>query len=227
MQAHQVQNMSQETGDRNEDASAFEDLRRRAQITKKTRFQASIRLERRHKLSYFSISLLSLFVILISLLPNIYDLSNKNEQILLALTIVNSVFIIITTFLEASGNFVHKGEHLHRSARKVASVYSKLLLLDEMERTNSGTIGNLQNEFQMALDECPFNHESLDYFHVKIEEPYLFSGKQYGRKSSWVLLKIGKLEYWIRELLWLIPHAVVTIGTLTMVVHIISMLEKS
>ena len=120
-----------------ENISSFSDLKRRVEITRDARFQANLRLERRQKASYFAISILSLFVILLSLLPNIFTLSNADEQILLTLTIVNSVFIIITTFLEASGNFVHKGEQLHRSARKVAAVYNQLMLLTEEDK---GTI---------------------------------------------------------------------------------------
>lgn len=101
----------------------FNDLKRRVEITRDARFQANLRLERRNKSSYLVIALLSLFVIILSLVPNIYRLSPAGSQALLALSIINSVFVIITTFLEASGNFVHRGEQLHRSARKVATVF--------------------------------------------------------------------------------------------------------
>ena len=213
--------MPQDSNIHKANIDAFSDLKRRAQITRKTRFQASLRLERRQKASYFAISVLSLFVILISLLPNIYDVSSAGEQIFLALTIVNSVFIIITTFLDASGNFVHKGEQLHRSARKVSTVYHMLKQLDEKERAKKKTIRELQKEYQLALDECAVNHDNLDYFRVRIDEPKLFTEKDYSRKYSWFAVTIDKVVYWFLENLWLTPHAIVIIVSFIIVSKII------
>ncbi len=215
--------MSQDSNSRSEDVSAFEDLRRRTQITKKTRFQASERLERRQTLSYLAISFLSLFVILLSLVPNIIDLDEPNKQILLALTILNSVFIIIITFQEASGNFVHKGEQLHRSARKVARVYSKLLLLDETEKAEREIIRDLHEEYFLALEECAFNHARSDYLRVKIEEPELFAGKAQGKTNSWLFREFQNLECLFREYAWLLPHVFVAIFSVIVLTDIVSL----
>lgn len=213
--------MPQISESHNGSSDAFTDLKRRIKITRMARFQASSRLERRQKISYFVISLLSLLVISISLLPNIYNLSNASEQIFLALTVVNSVFVIITTFLEASGNFVHKGEQLHQSARKVSTVYNKLLLLAEEERVEKERIRELQKEYQLALDECPFNHDNLDYSRVKIQEPHLFSGKGCNKRNIGFALMPKKLLCWFREHLWLIPHSMVVIISLAIVAYIL------
>ena len=221
MQAELILNMPQIPERHNGHSDAFTDLKRRTKITRMTRFQASLRLERRQKISYFVISFLSLLVILISLLPNIYDLSDASKQIFLALTIVNSVFVIITTFLEASGNFVHKGEQLHRSARKVSTVYNKLLLLEEEERVEKERIRKLQKAYQLALDECPFNHDNLDYARVRIQEPHLFSGKACNKRNIGFALMSGRFICWFREYLWLIPHTIVIITSLAIVAYIL------
>lgn len=191
----------------------YDDLKRRVEITRDARFQANLRLERRNKSSYFIISILSLFVIVLSLVPNIYRLSPAGSQALLALSIINSVFVIITTFLEASGNFVHRGEQLHRSARKVATVFNKLMLLTPDERVEKEKISSLQKEYQDALDDCPFNHDNMDYDLIKAKKPSLFEGRIYRGKFDLLFIGLRLLKYKTSEYLWLAPHFLVLAAT--------------
>lgn len=199
----------------------FYDLKRRVEITRDTRFQSNLRLERRNKTSYFVISVLSLMVIVLSLFPNIYRMSEAGTQAFLALTIINSVFVIITTFLEASGNFVHRGEQLHRSARKVATVFNKLMLLTIDEREDKETIHELQKEYQIALDGCPFNHDNIDYFLIKTTKPSLFKGQIYQGKGSELIRTLRRILYKFLEYSWLTPHFVVFVLTLFVVYWIL------
>lgn len=192
----------------------FQDLKRRVEITKDARFQANLRLERRNKLSYLVIALLSLFVIILSLVPNIYRLTQAGAQALLALSIINSVFIIITTFLEASGNFVHRGEQLHRSARKIATVYNKLVLLSPEEHGDRLKLQALQQEYQIALDDCPFNHENIDYELIKATKPGLFRSKPKGNWAEWFVIRWRFFKHLVYEYFWIAPHTLVFIGTI-------------
>jgi hypothetical protein len=194
--------------------SPFQDLKRRVEITRDARFQSNLRLERRNKSSYFIIALLSLFVIVLSLVPNIYELSPAGTQALLALSIINSVFVIITTFLEASGNFVHRGEQLHRSARKIAKVFNELMLLTPSERNDKDRIQALQRDYQSALDDCPFNHENMDYDLIKATKPSLFEGRIYRGNADWIFIRWRLLRYRISEYMWLAPHLIVFATTI-------------
>lgn len=195
----------------------YSDLKRRVEITRDARFQANLRLERRQKSSYFAISILSLFVIVLSLIPNIFSLSEQEAQALLALTIVNSVFVIITTFLEASGNFVHKGEQLHRSARQIAKVFNQLMLLTPAERVDSRKIHDLQEKYQEALDDCLFNHDNLDYDLIKTTKPYLFSGRIYSGRFGFLVNVYRKVVYRLTEYSWLLPHAALVFASMAVV----------
>ena len=204
-----------------ESLEPFNDLKRRVEITRDARFQANLRLERRNKSSYMIIALLSLFVIVLSLVPNVYSLTLAASQALLALSIVNSVFVIITTFLEASGNFVHRGEQLHKSARKVATVFNKLMLLGPDERREKQKILELQKEYQEALDECPFNHDNMDYDLIKATKPKLFGDRIYQGRGQWLVVRWRLLRYKIAEYTWLIPHGTVLIATVAALYWII------
>jgi len=199
----------------------FNDLKRRVEITRDARFQSNLRLERRNKTSYLVISVLSLFVIVLSLVPNIFNLSQAATQALLALTIINSVFIIIATFLEASGNFVHRGEQLHRSARKVATVFNQMMLLTAEERRDKNKIQALQKDYQNALDDCPFNHENIDYDLIKATKPELFRNRIYTGNGREIVRQLRYVKYKIYERLWLFPHLIVVVITLLLLYWIL------
>ncbi|UWQ04227.1 SLATT domain-containing protein [Aliiroseovarius crassostreae] len=174
-------------------------------MTRDARFQANLRLERRQRDSNWMISILSLFVIFLSLVPNFTELTIRQTQILLALSVVNSIFIIITSLLEASGGFQLKGDALHRSARKIASVYNELMLLDAQEQADSEKIKDLQKDYQAALDDCSFNHENIDHYGAIASKPSLSSRFQ----KIWMFPMVSAIRYFIWERTWMTLHITV------------------
>jgi hypothetical protein len=201
---------------------ALTHFERSVEITRDVRFQANLRLIKRQNQSSYMVSFLSLFVISISLLPNIIRYSPEKSQILLACSIVLSVFIIFTSLIDASQNYFHRGELLHRCARKTATVYHKLKLIDPdsnfVEARNS--LQALQEEYREALDDCPINHENVDYLLLQTRKPHLFivNGGE----------KIGKLGVFLRKIRavilsysWMIPH-LMAIAIISYIVYIIS-----
>jgi hypothetical protein len=109
---------------------ALEDFRRSVEITRDVRFQANLRLSRRQRASSYLVSMLSLLVISLSLIPNIYDIQHYQAQLLLGCSIILSVFVIFTSLLDGSQNFYHQGELLHQCARRVAAVNHALKNID-------------------------------------------------------------------------------------------------
>src|SRR5689334_12947089 len=100
--------------------SAIRDFKRSVEITRDVRFQANLRLSGRQRGSAYIVSTLSLFVIALSLIPNVLQLQSFQSQILLACTIVLSVFVIFTSLIDSAQNFFHQGELLHQCARRIA-----------------------------------------------------------------------------------------------------------
>lgn len=154
---------------RDELSDAFADLTKRAKATSDIRFQAALRLTKRQKGSTYIISLLSLFVIALSLIPNILALQNYQNQILLACSIILSVFIIFSSIIDGSQNFFHQAELLRECARKVETVYLEAKFIDIVADPVSAQrrLEELRVRYQDALDECSINHDPLDYFLYK------------------------------------------------------------
>jgi SMODS and SLOG-associating 2TM effector domain family 5 len=115
----------------------------------------------------------------LSLVPSILSLQHYQSQILLACSIILSVFVIFTSLIDGSQNFYHQGELLHQCARKIAAINHKLKNIDSSkdEKAAAKELEQLQREYQIALDECPINHENVDYFKEVVNKQTTFISK--------------------------------------------------
>ena len=192
-----TENLARETGMHEQGVleSAIRDFKRSVEITRDVRFQANIRLARRQRASSYIVSLLSLYVIALSLIPNILDLNRTQSQILLACSIVLSVFVIFTSLIDGAQNFFHQGELLHQCARRVATIHHELKTIDVTPDPINAKkeLHSLQEQYKKALDECPVNHDNVDFLREVADKPHLFRDK-YGQncadpiKRSWYRL---------------------------------------
>lgn len=203
-------------------AKALEDLKRRIHITKDIRFQASLRLSRRQTFSNYIISLFSLYVIALSLLPNILSLNNQKTQILLSSSIILSVFIILTSLIDGSRNFYHQSDLLHQCARKISTLHYNIRKIDANQSPEEirNQIDNIQIDYQNALNDCPINHDNVDYYNQVYRNPRLFP-VEYINIPSHPKLN-GAINYFVRqkfrvvafvgEYLWMTLHSIAFIG---------------
>ncbi len=194
---------------------ALKDFKRSVEITRDVRFQANLRLAARQRNSSYLISLLSLFVIALSLLPNIIELKIFQSQILLACSVVLSAFIIFTSLIDGSQNFYHQGELLHQCARKVATVHHELKNIDfSNDYDNSKKqLTDLQEQYRKALDECPINHENVDFIREQSYKPHHFPNNF----SKCAILKfaqiqIKKIQAFFMAHLWMGLHLIALLG---------------
>lgn len=154
--------------------TVHERLKRRIEATKAIRFRSHIRLMRRHKLSSNVVAMLSIYVIAISLIPNFVDLHARQSQVLLACTVVFSVFIIVLAISEGYESYYHQAQVLHGSARALQTLAVKLSLIDRKAADIRSVLTKIGNEYDKILSECEFNHAQCDYHWVSVEtESYL------------------------------------------------------
>jgi conflict system pore-forming effector with SLATT domain len=189
--------------------AALADLKRSAEITRSVRFQANLRLSGRQRESSYIVSLLSLYVISLSLIPNIVELKQFQSQILLGCSIVLSVFVIFTSIIDGAQNFFHQGQLLRQCARKIAIVHRALKAIDVSQDpvAAKAELEVLQKSYQAALDECPINHENVDFYKEVASKPYLFP-QQYDSILPRFAISFGyRILYWTLEKVWMAPHA--------------------
>ena len=181
--------------------SALADFRRSVEITRDVRFQANLRLARRQRSSSYIVSLLSLYVIALSLIPNVMSLHQYQSQILLGSSIILSVFVIFTSLIDGAQNFYHQGELLHQCARKVADVNHKLKNIDIDADPSAAmvTLKELQEDYRKALDDCPTNHDNVDFYAEQARKPHLFPSEYYWpwkfTRRTYLRVKVAFLTY--------------------------------
>jgi len=185
-------------------------LRRRIEATKSIRFQATVRLVRRHKLSAYVTAMMSLYVIGLSLIPNVFDLSQKQSQVLLACTIVMSTFIVVLTLTEGYESFYHKAEVLHESARELNRLAFNLSQSDVRSDSSEELIREISRDYEAIIERSLVNHAECDYIRIRARQPELFGYNPPNLPSStagrlWWHSKrfIDWLQSVMREFLWL------------------------
>lgn len=202
--------------------NAINDFKRSVEITRDVRFQANLRLARRQRGSTYLISTLSLYVIALSLIPNILNLHQYQNQLLLACSIVLSVFVIFTSLIDGAQNFYYHGELLHQCARKIATIHHDLknINIEADPQKAAEEFARLQKEYGKALDDCPFNHDNTDFYAEKARKPHLFVNDYKGHYEAplkvWFWSKACFLEY-----AWVIPHLIAFIAITVIVVEFV------
>ncbi len=187
--------------------TAIHDFKRSVEITRDVRFQANLRLAGRQRGSSYIVSLLSLYVIALSLIPNVVELHQFQTQLLLACSIILSVFVIFTSLIDGAQNFYHQGELLHQCARKIATVHHGLKDLDvegDLAKAES-EFKRLQVDYAKALDDCPINHGNVDFYAEIARKPHLFS-MQYANRHKFIVKTWYRTKSFILGLSWVIPH---------------------
>lgn len=190
---------------------ALKELIRSVEITRDARFQANLRLSDRQKTSNYVISFLSLSVIFLSLIPTFHETSETENKTLLASSIIISVFIIFTSLIDGASNFYHRGELLHRCARGAGKVLLKLKLLDPAASSFFTEFTALRTKYQKVLDQCPVNHDNVDYRKARIQKPDHFIGRDYSPDKSKRCRQVivDKLYHFFASRMWLLPHLIV------------------
>lgn len=196
---------------------------RAVEKTTSARFAAAKRLESRQRQSSYVVSLLSLFVIALSLIPNVLDLHQYQNQILLGCSIVLSVFVIFASLIDGSRDYNRRSEMLHDCARKTARIMHTLRRIEVAGRLDAASeeLKNLQDEYQKVLDGCPINHDDVDYMSVIVEKPELFK-ERYEVFWPWLKRRNDAVRYTIMRVAWLIlPFSAVTIISLIVLIFVL------
>jgi hypothetical protein len=117
-------------------------------------------------MSILSISLLSLYVIAISLLVLVFNetLSDILIKSFSVTSIILSIFIVILTLLESGQAHQAKAHELHQCALDALSIYNKLQS-DEISEPEARQL------YDYILQKYTVNHDDIDYLAVKLLSP--------------------------------------------------------
>jgi hypothetical protein len=144
------------------------ELLRRAKMTTKSRYRASERLERHHKLSQWTVSLISAALVFVPMMQVFKIELGIDVLYLNATQAALAVLVLVYSLLLGQENFMLRSEAMHRNgvelgrfARKLAGIKGEV---------NDFRYAQLTEEYYAILEKYA-NHKPIDYLFTKLTEP--------------------------------------------------------
>lgn len=185
-------------------------LKFRMWVTRGCFFALCDRLKRKSRYSIGSITLLSFYVFMISMIALIYaDNLPKSEEILLAcVSIILSVLIIIVTLLENSKEYTLTAEFAFQTAHALENLYNRYEAFLEVGASANGGNGELsyREEYNQILRTARLTRKAIDYHLFQLQNAAAF--KLSAAKYSLTLLILAcecVFDYWIYATMALAP----------------------
>jgi|SRR4051812_10937870 len=170
----------------------------RVWVTRGCYFVLCDRLRRKARYSIGSVTLLSFYVFVLSLLqifPNL-SLASAHKDILSVLTLTLSVFIIIITLLESSKNYAIDAEFSLMTAQELATLFGRCELVEA--GLSKEEAAELHREYDLILNRARTTRRAIDYLWFQFDNYRTFEASP-GRMVVLVLglMWNGLLEYWL------------------------------
>lgn len=190
----------------NHPSRAKDHLLRKMWQTKSARFNAHHRLEGRHRLSIFATSLLSCYLVGVSLYQLVFDssLTPTGIKLLSVTNIVVSVFLIMITLVEAARNYGSEAERMRENALEISALYNSFQALELTEADAQRQ--KFAADYSKLLEKAQLNHEDIDrnLFRIPNANELKIGWPAYLAMllhTSWLVVR----EYWLYFSLVLVP----------------------
>ncbi len=110
------------------DPRAADQLLAAMRTVKAARFNAAERLERKHVLSLFAMSMVSLYFVGLSVWQAVYapTLDEAANRLITLVSIMSSIFTLVLALIESMNDYRMKAHHMHACALAVNDLYHEL-----------------------------------------------------------------------------------------------------
>ena len=193
------------SGTDNPDARAAEQLLSAMRTVKSARFNAADRLERKHTLSMFAMSMVSLYFVGLSIWQAIYaaGLSESATRLITLVSIMSSIFTMVLALIESMNDYRMKAHHLHACALGVNDLYHELKL---MRAPDAGVIQDFRRRYNEVVRHCPFNHARIDYLMARADRGVGWE------ERVWAWLRYAGDVYALHGFCLIVPPLVLLLG---------------
>jgi hypothetical protein len=181
----------------------YSELDRAMWVTKHCRYNAAYRLRRRHHLSIYSITILSIYVLSLTLFQK-YGFLTEYRDVYELLSMLLAVFILVLSLLEGSRNYMLSSEKLFLCGNEIRD------LLDELKKYSAKTecdikgIEETSKKYSNVLRACGENHETIDRDFHKAQNVSDFKEMNLPW-SVWYKIQFYFSLYWFYALLIVLP----------------------
>lgn len=183
--------MQQETGDQG--------IYKKLWKTKGIRYTAYHRLRNQSRWSIITISILSFYILSLSIVAILFQdsFSSFKHQLFNAFSLISSVFIMIVSFVESLKAYDLQAEFLHRNANDISKIFNEFQRRLRNNLLDESYSKYVVEEYNKLLDSCPFNHSEIDFERFKVKEPNHFNltGWRFFIVRPYLFFKVLLLSY--------------------------------
>jgi SMODS and SLOG-associating 2TM effector domain family 5 len=196
---------------------AAENFRTKMWRTAGARFICQRRMKSHDTTSSFTIAILSVYLIAISVAQKIYNVGQSNPQLdnhLTFISIIGAVFIIVISLVEWASNFPVRAERLFENATEIKMLFARLdrALIEGVPENALGTeFAAVCDGYEKLVDKNSPNHDPIDDFLFRAQnrsEPHA-SFKMNWYQALYANVKWFSITYGFYALLLLVIPAVV------------------
>lgn len=181
----------------------YDELDKELWHTKHSRFNACERLRKKNALSIYTISILSVYVIAITLLSK-YGFLVKNSATYDFISILLALFILVLSLTEASKNYLVSAERLFNNGNDIKGMLGRLKKYSRKTDADFEGLDQLSKEYSAILKSCPENHDNIDFELFKARKYQDFKDMNLFL-SIWYKSKYYIDIFWFYSLLIILP----------------------
>lgn len=145
----------------------IKELLRRTKITTKSRYRASERLERHHKFSQWTVSLISAALVFVPMMQAFNIQLGVDGIYLNATQAVLAVLVLVYSLLLGQENFISRAESMHRNGVELGRFARKLAGMNAP--VGDAEYNILTEEYYDILEKYG-NHKPIDYLFTQLTE---------------------------------------------------------
>ena len=149
-------------------ASPADQLIQAMHTVKCARFTAAERLERKHLVSVFALSTVSLYFVGLSVWQAVYGttLTETASRLVTLVSIMSSICTLVLALIDSMNEYKIKAHHMHACALSVNDLLQELRTLQTQD---IAVVQDFRRRYNEVVRGCPHNHTRVDYLMAKSE----------------------------------------------------------
>lgn len=173
--------------------------------TKGSRYNKSRRYKTKNKLSLLSISILTIYVLAISIAEQTKLLEKliTNCEVVSLFTIVISIAILVLSLHESSHGYEVKSERLYNCGNELTVLYNNLRQIILTNTCNNDNLSEINNQYESIISKYRENQDPCDYQLFQAEHHKDFDICWFS--AQLIRIKYNISQYWIYFSLIILP----------------------
>lgn len=142
--------------------------------TKNSRFHAADRLRSRGWWKGIALSVLSAYVLVLSVVPKFIEDSgiDAHRDYIGLVALTASIFILVFSVMSIFDEDKLRYNYMHDNAKDIASLYHAYKLDIDTSNKAGAPFPDpeaVNQKYQLAIEKCPFNHDAIDWLKTTID----------------------------------------------------------